>query len=115
MLTVGQELWMVPRQRYLGEPRTVKVVKVGRKYADLDIRGYRVDMTTLVVDGGNHGSLAQCYLDRTAHEAEQERGRLWTVLRNRIDRQYIPPENVSGEQMKAAAAMLGLVLPGDGI
>ena len=32
-LTVGQELWFVPRERYLGQPRMVKVTKVGRKWA----------------------------------------------------------------------------------
>lgn len=108
MLTVGQELWMVPRERHLGQPRFVKVVKVGRKWAELDCL-YRVNMETLSVDGGGYTSPARCYLDKEAYEAEQERQRLWGVLRQRINNKWTAPDGVTVEQIKIAAAELNLL------
>jgi hypothetical protein len=110
-LAVGQELWFVPSQRYLGQPCAVTVAKVGRVWAYTGHRGYRINLQTLTVDSGSADPyrLGQCYLDRAAYEAEQERQRLWGALRQHLDRHYTAPVGVTAEQIKTAAAALNLL------
>lgn len=110
MLTTGQELWLVPSQRYLGQPRFVTVTKVGRKWADISERGYRVELATLVVHGGTH-SVGRCYVDRAAYEAERYRQECWSALKEHVDHKWNVPSNIVLEQIRVAAMALGVELP----
>lgn len=108
MLQVGQELWFVFSGNYSRrQPHATTVKKVGRKWAVLD-NGYRVDIHSLVADGGGYNSPGSAYPNRDAYEMEQERRRLWSVLRQRIDRHYTVPDGVTAEQIKTAIAALNL-------
>jgi hypothetical protein len=102
---------MVPSQRYLGQPRAVTVTKVGRKWAEISERGYRVDLVTLYVDGGQHAPPARCYTDRAAHDAEMYREQCWIALRKHMDHKWTPPQELLIEQIKVAAMALGVELP----
>lgn len=108
MLTVGQKLWLVPTQKYFGQPREVEVVKVGRKWAEINFRGYCVSLERLHVDGGQHSSPAQCYTDREAYEADVALDKAWSDLRTKIDRKWGRPEGVTVEAIQQARALLNL-------
>ena len=111
MLTVGQELWMVPIERYVGAPRAVTVTKVGRKWAEISERGYRVDLVSLMVDGGQHSSPARCFLSQEAHVAEYYREACWKAMRNHFTHKWNAPNGLLIEQIKVAAMALGVELP----
>jgi hypothetical protein len=102
-LTVGQELWLVPDR---GLARAVKVVKVGRKWADLDNRG-RVDMATMALDGGEYSSPGRCYLSRDEHDREVELRIAWAYFAGLVcDHRRTPPEGVSVSQIENAQRAL---------
>lgn len=104
-LEVGQKLWMVPAVRYLGEPRWVTVTKVGRKWASIDIRGYRIDLTTLRIDGATHASPGRCWLSKTAYDDVASADRAWQSLRANMNRWR--PDAVTREDIATAARLLG--------
>lgn len=109
MLTVGQELWFVFSGNHSRrESHATTVKKVGRKWAALS-NGYRIDVQSLQADGAGYNSPGRAYPDRNAYEAEAERQRLWSVLRRRIDQTYRVPDGVTAEQIKIAAASIGLL------
>lgn len=80
-LVVGQRLWFV--DGILRRSREVTVVKVGRVWATLDYRGYRMDLRTWRVDrrGG-----ARAYLSKKEYEDERLLLQEWRSLLNEIDR-----------------------------
>jgi hypothetical protein len=106
MITQGQKLWMVFSQRYCGEPREVTVIKVGRKWAEIDVRGYRIDKTTLAIDGGDYTSPGRCYLCRETYERRVALLRAWNAVASKIDRRYGPADGVTIDDVRAAAALL---------
>lgn len=102
-LTVGQELWLVPDR---GMARAVKVVKVGRKWAELDNRD-RVDMNTMKLDGGEYASPGQCYLSREVHDREVELRIAWAYFSGLVcDHRHGPPEGVTIAQIANAQRAL---------
>lgn len=96
MLEVGQELWYVPADsRFVAsQSRSVRVEKIGRKWASLNTQ-YRIDINTLWADGGQYSSPGRCWLSRDAWLAEQRRHALWDRLWNLVDRYRVTdiPEN----------------------
>lgn len=106
-LQVGQELWFVPRERRSGAPFITKVIKVGRKWAELDSR-YRIDLTTLVADGGQYTSPGRCWLRKEDWEAAVRRSERWDYLRRLVDRQYRAPDGLATETIEH---VIGLLTP----
>ncbi len=111
MLSVGQKLWMVPYQRHLGVPMFVQVTKVGRKWAEISLRGYRISLNKLIIDGGGYTSPGRCYLTKEEHEAEVKLHAAWARLRSFMDRKHNPPDGVTIENIEAAIQVLGLPEP----
>lgn len=107
MLSVGQTLWMVPSARYAGPPCEVTVTRVGRKWAEISRGGYRIDKTTLYIDGGDYSSPGRCYLTRAEHDNEVAMQRAWDALRNLVERKYTPPDGMTVEAIRAALVALG--------
>lgn len=83
MLTVGQQLWCVPRDKRRG-PYEVTIEKIGRKWATLDEWDTRINIETLSVDGGRDLSQAQCYLSREEWEDEVKINEAYSKLRSAI-------------------------------
>lgn len=107
-IEVGQKLWFVPRQRYLGEPKFVTVEKCGRKWLTLD-NGYRADVATLNVDGGRgYYSPAACYYSREEWEAEKALKEAWVGFRGAVDRSLTMPSGTTLERIEQARKMLAL-------
>lgn len=106
-MQVGDLLWYVPRSRFHGDARFVRVVKVGRKWATLET-GRRVDFATGTVDGGGYNSPGRCWTSREAYEADRERERRWSRFRDLTSRLWSPPAGVSMEQINQVFDLLGL-------
>lgn len=104
-LAPGMVLFYVPSHRY-GQPREVTVERVGRKWAYLSGNNGRVDVETLIVDGGQYSSPARCYGSREEWEADTERGKTWALLARKMP--YSPPEGVDTDDIKKAAELLGI-------
>lgn len=98
----GQELWWVTE----GSKRAYVVIvsKVGRKWAQLD-NGHRIDVDTLVADGGEYTSPGRCYLNRELYEQESAVLSEWKRLK---DDMHSQPKNLSVDDILAARKLLGL-------
>ena len=111
MLTIGQKLWFVPRERYNGAPYEVEITKVGRKWAQTIGRrsDYRVNVDTLAMDSQGYGIVGQCYTDRDAYEAESQRQLRWDRLKSTLSGWSVKlHRDVTIEDMDAAAKLLRL-------
>ncbi len=105
MIKTGQKLWFVPNYAQgFGKEREVTVGKVGRKWAD--IGAHRIDAETLRADGGHGTSPGQCWPNKTAWVAEQQRRELWGWFQQRLSHQ--PPDGVSTESIRQAMTLLGV-------
>lgn len=107
-LTVGQTLWYVPHQRYeSGRDRgtEVTVIKVGRKWADLNRGIPRISIQTMQADGGQYSSPGRCYLSRDEWLAEITLNAIWRDFASRIGGQS-PPDGVTEDAIRQAAELL---------
>jgi hypothetical protein len=111
-ITVGQELWFVYSDHYhrRGKDEVAKVTKVGRKWAELS-NGYRVDLHTLIAEGAGYSSAGRAHVSRAHWEEEKRRKGAWEALRGRLREAWGgPPRGISTENIRAAAALLGIGL-----
>jgi len=93
-LEVGQKLWYVPRATRLGKPEHVSITKIGRKWAYIGgRRNTRVDIETLIVDGGDFSSPGRCYLSEAYYEDSVVCQSAWDKLRNSMS--YRVPMNLT--------------------
>lgn len=99
-LSLGQTLWYVPSSRR-GTPHEAKIQGLGRKWATLD-NGERINISTLLADGGQYFSPGRCYLSKEAYEAELAVCKAWNEFRNTVSRCYSPPEAVTLNQIHNA-------------
>ena len=105
MITVGQRLWFVYEDHRRGEPREITVIKVGRKWAQLS-NYYRIDINTMVVDGGVYPSPGKCYESQKHYEYCCAANKLWDATRNGM--RYVVPVGVTLNDIKQARKLLGL-------
>lgn len=105
-LEIGQELWFVPRERRDGKPHPVTITKIGRKWAEVDRGYYRIDINTLVADGGQYASPGRCWLNQSAWEEEEARQSAWDSLKKYFDRAWTAPEDFPRSKMEEILAML---------
>lgn len=106
MLAIGQELWFVPHDAHdVRRSCIVRVNKIGRRWATLDNRG-RVDLETLIADGGNFISPGRCWLSEGHWQAEQRRRAAWRELFDFIYRCHRPPDHLSEDAIQQILASL---------
>lgn len=105
-LSIGQKLWWVPHQRKWQQPKEVTVLKVGRKWAQLD-NNERIDLETFIADAGQYSSPGRCYLSQEEYEAKVTIGSAWSNLKRSIDYKS-PPDGVTVEDIEAARQLLRL-------
>ena len=100
-------LWYVPK--YRGISREVTVLKVGRKWAGIDLLDgdsfHRIDIVTLIV-GGKYSSPGQCYLSKEVYETKVLVDKAWDALKKNIP--YWASENITLEDILKAKDLLGL-------
>lgn len=107
MYTEGQKLWLVPSQRYMGEPHEVTITKVGRKWLTLDNR-HRAAVDGLALDGGEYMSPGVCYLTREEWEFEKALNDAWSKLRRDVDLARRVPSGITVRCIHDARKLLGL-------
>jgi len=105
-LTEGQILWWVPQSQRHALPREVTVTKVGRKWAQLDNRE-RIDLETLVADGGGFSAPGCCYLSQEHHEGVMALHKAWDGLKRDLEYKSVPT-GVTAADIAAARQLLGL-------
>ena len=103
-LQEGQKLWWVYSSSRRGQPREVTVTKVGRKWAQID-NNCRIDIETLLADGGDHMSPGGCYLSKDIYDAEVALQKAWSGMKRDI--QYAPiQDGVTVVDIEAARTLL---------
>lgn len=105
-LVVGQKLWYVPSDKR-GQPHAVTVLKVGRKWADLDYARRRISIKTLRADGGQYSSPGRCYLSQAEYEAEVALDKAWTKFRDLVYHRSRKPDIRISQIENAARALFG--------
>jgi len=98
MIEQGQELWFVPSRRR-ASPYIATVLKVGRKWAELDDRGLRIDVETLWADGGQYSSPGRAWLSKEAWEEEVERNKAWDRFTTLLRHKYSVPDHLTTEDI----------------
>lgn len=71
---VGDTLYCVYFNRR--SPQTVTITKVGRKWLHLS-NGYRADIDTLILDGGEYSSPGKCWMSQAEYKLHVELDKRW--------------------------------------
>lgn len=126
MIEVGQEVWFVPTdERRRKDARTLVVMKVGRKWADVGFtvglpgdKNYgphlqgRINIETLWMDGeGYQSPPGRCWLSHEAWEQEESRRAAWRELKGFIEHKYSAPEHLSEAVIRQALTLLAQAKP----
>lgn len=103
-LHVGQTLFFAPYSNHTYSPKgEVTITKVGRKWATLS-NNCRIDLETLVADGGEYTPPGRCYLSQAEYEAEAAANNEWIKFRQGLP--YARPQGVTAEDIAAARKLL---------
>jgi hypothetical protein len=103
---VGDKLWWVGSDNKRTQ-REVTVEKVGRVWLTLS-NNHRVDKVTFKADAGSWTSPGTCWLSKEAYEHCARLEQSWGALRRAVDNKWHMPDNVTLEDIKAAAMYLKL-------
>ena len=109
-LKVGQELWCVPER---GNPHSVTITAIGRKWATLDGGRNRVDVTTLRIDGRGYHTTSRCYLRESDYTESVKVRKTWEAFERSIRFILTPKVGVTVENIREAARLLGVPLAED--
>jgi len=110
-LSVGQTLWFVPSHSWNGQPCSVTVQRIGRRWAYITggSGNDRIDIETLALDGRGYSSPGRCWRWRGAWEHEEKRRAAWRELVSRLS--HHPPDHLTLDDIKKIAAQVGVTLP----
>ena len=84
------------------------MTKIGRKWAALD-NYERIDVNTLIADGGKYSSPGRCYITREAFEAEQALEEAWHDFQRRVS--YVVPPGMTVERIAQLREEFGMPAP----
>lgn len=103
---VGQQLWYVPFERR-GNPRSVNVTVIGRKWVTLEGRQGRFDESTMLMDGNGYSSPGRVYMSQEEHLKSVADSRAWDALTIAL-RGMRKPDSVSMSDIQQVAKLLGI-------
>lgn len=103
-LEVGQKLWFVPESNYR-TPGEVTIMKIGRTYANTDLRG-RLNLETLREDGGQFSSDGRAYLSKEAWVAADGQKKIWRKIEQSMRHAWEPPKGVTTPDLIEVARLL---------
>jgi hypothetical protein len=103
---VGDKFWWVGSDNKRTQ-REVIVEKVGRVWLTLS-NGHRVDKVTFKADAAGYISPGTCWVSKKAYEHCTRLDRAWGALRRAVDNKWHMPDDVTLEDIKAAAMYLKL-------
>jgi hypothetical protein len=102
----GQTFWWVSNNNARTQSE-VTVEKVGRVWLTLS-NGQRVDKLTLKADGGSWASPGTCWPSKAEYDETVRLRTAWMSLRKQLNDSWEAPNNVTVEDIKAAAVYLKL-------
>ena len=107
MLEVGQKLWWVSRSdhSHRKDGREVIVTKIGHKWATLE-NGHRIDLKTMIANGGNYSSPGRCYLSHEDYDRLSRARDAWREFAQCLIRPC--PDDMTSERILEARKLLGL-------
>lgn len=105
-LVPGMKLFWAYNDHRRGRNETVTVTKVGRKWADLD-NCPRIDVKTLIADGGKYSSPGRCYYSEDEYKNQLAINNAWYNLCKKLEFRS-PPKDMTLEKMQQVEELLGL-------
>lgn len=108
-LVPGQKLIYVPFDTRKGLPLDVTVARVGRKWAYLAERRWRVN-DALVVDGGDYSSPGRCYGSWQDYVEITELHTAWDEFRRIVVGTNGPPDGVTFQRIAEARRALNILI-----
>ena len=105
-LVVGQKLWWVASNNQKTQYE-VEVVKVGRKWATLDI-DHKIDLEDWVADGGLYAPPGKCYASKEDYELECTLLDSWKELRQMVASHHTLPKGINLEKIVLICSILSL-------
>ncbi len=105
---VGQKLWWVWSDPRTGDPKSVTIEKVGRKWITLS-NGHRIDKESMRADGDGYASPGCCYMSETEYQVAKMRAFLWSDLRRKVEFGAVP-NGVTIADIREAARLLRIEL-----
>lgn len=109
-LSVGQQLWFVPWEKYMGKPRYITVTKIGRVWAQTSER-YRIHILTGKPYNGEEPTRATLYPDHETHARQMAIKSAWAWIRRAITYRDGPPDDVTVHDIETAMDLLRLPRP----
>jgi hypothetical protein len=107
---VGQVIYYVPfvhsNNRTRTPARELTVTKVGNKYFECESNRSRFRISDWVEDFGHYSGRA--YLSAAHHEEALRRIATWRQFHDAIRHEYRAPEDISTENIREAAQLLGI-------
>jgi hypothetical protein len=103
---VGDKLWWVSNGNIPAQ-KEVTIEKVGRVWLTLSNR-HRVDKVTFKADVAGYTSPGTCWLSKEAYEHCARLAKSWSLLRSAVSNRWNVPDDVTLEDIKAAAMYLKL-------
>ncbi len=98
-IVVGQKLYYVPnRHNSSGAAREVTVEKVGKKWIAIDF-GHRIEIGTLIADGGKYSSPGCCFLSKKHYDEIVMLNVMWGDTRKLFDHRYSRPDHITEKDM----------------
>ena len=115
-LVVGQRLWHVPNRQGGGCAGFVEITKVGRKWAGInhvhngEVSSWnfgRIDMETMLVDGGQYCSPAACYLSKEEYEHMVFVGEKYDKIYRFFNHRHIKPDSLDEAAVDKILEIIG--------
>jgi hypothetical protein len=106
---VGMEVFYVPSSHRRGNPYSVTIAKVGKKWVTLAGHFGRFDIATWELDGGNYSSPGTCYPSEEEYNAQQLLSTTWREFKEKVKYRHVP-DSVTVEKIWQAADILGVEL-----
>lgn len=91
-------------------PEDVTVTSVGRIWANVDNRSYRIRISDQQVVERNFGVVGHAYRTKQEHDDSELLNSLWRKFASSINRGYRPPDGITAQHIKSAAELLGISL-----
>jgi hypothetical protein len=88
------------------DPSEVTVIKIGRKWAEID-HGRRISIETMWVDHGQYTSSERCYASIEERQNERALEREWDAFRKAIGNLWHSP-TTNIDSIRQAGALLGV-------
>lgn len=104
---VGDTLYYVYNDSRRGNPFTVTIEKIGRKWMTVSPSFMpRINVETLSADGGVFSSPGRCFSSKEEYDAIVARQKAWGILIGKVSRLYSCPKHISLTDIETIISIL---------